>query len=83
MRFYLPERLASEDDATIAQHIKWMALEKRKKQPDYQQVACALDKTLADRRHWLMKSEPRPKIAEVRNRYPWLFDEDQVCVCTT
>lgn len=79
MKNYSPERPDSEDDSSIAAHISWMTAEKRKRQPDFKQVEFCMGQTLSDRRKWLT-SESKPTIGEVREKYPWLFDEDQVCL---
>lgn len=78
MKNYNPERPASEDDTTIASHVAWLLSEKKKKQPDYKAVSVAMGKTLADRRKWIIQTEPRPTAADIKKKYPWLFDEDQV-----
>lgn len=78
MPCYLPPRSESEDSSTIKAHEDFMRKEKKKRQPDYKQVTFCMDKTLADRREWLVTTQPRPSLTEVQERYPWLFDEYQV-----
>lgn len=68
----------SEDDDTIKAHEEFLVKEKKKRQPDFVRVKLAMDKTLSDRRRWLILSQPRPKLTAIKERYPWLFDEDQV-----
>lgn len=77
---YLPDRPISEDDLTIKKHEDFLIKEKKKRQPDYAGVKLSMDKTLSDRREWLVNTQPRPRIGEVKTRFPWLFDEDQVSV---
>lgn len=79
MAYYMPERPSSEDEGTTAKHIKWLQLESKKRQPDFHQVALLMQKTLADRRDWIVNTEPRPKVGAVKEMYPWLLrDDDQV-----
>ncbi|KAJ8035454.1 hypothetical protein HOLleu_22686 [Holothuria leucospilota] len=78
MPCYLPSRSESEEPNTIKAHKDFMRKEKKKRQPDYKQVTFCMDKTLADRREWLVTTQPRPSLTEVQDRYPWLFDEYQV-----
>ena len=79
MAYYMPERPPSEDEGTTAKHIKWLQLESKKRQPDFRQVGLLMQKTLADRRDWIVNTEPRPKVEAVQLKYPWLLrDDDQV-----
>lgn len=79
MSNYLPPREPTEDDTTVASHIKWLATEKRKRQPDFKMVHCCMNKTLADRRKWVVNETP--SVSDVQEKYPWLFDEDEVKHC--
>lgn len=79
MANYMPKRPSSEDEGTTSKHIKWLQLESKKRQPDFRQVAQLMQKTLADRRHWIVNTEPHPKVGAVIEMYPWLLrDDDQV-----
>ena len=79
MAFYEPQRAASEDDASVAKLIGYLQDQKRRRQADTNQVR-QVDKTLADRRNWIIYANPQPTIQEVSRKYPWLFgSEDQVC----
>ena len=75
---YSPTRPPSEDDISVAKHEEFLKKEKSKRQPDFSQVRLAMDKTFADRRKWLLTTQPTAKMSEVKEKYPWLFDEDQV-----
>ena len=75
---YSPTRPPSEDDISVAKHEEILKKEKSKRQPDFSQVRLAMDKTFADRRKWLLTTQPTAKMSEVKEKYPWLFDEDQV-----
>lgn len=82
MANYLPSRRASEDDASVELHIEWMQQELRKKKPNYQRVEVSLVATLADRRRWIVLKGALA--SEVKELYPWIFKEDEVCsLCCT
>lgn len=77
MANYLPSRPDSEDDASIKIHLEWMQQEEKKKKPNYQRVEEAMVATFADRRKLIVTDAAT--VQKVREVYPWLFKEDEVC----
>ncbi|PIK50491.1 hypothetical protein BSL78_12620 [Apostichopus japonicus] len=77
MKNYLPNRPETEDDASIDGHICWLQDEKRKRQPDFRGVSQSMALTLADRRTWIISSPQTPSLADIKSKYPWLFDDIQ------
>ncbi|XP_071811273.1 sterile alpha motif domain-containing protein 3-like isoform X3 [Apostichopus japonicus] len=78
MKNYLPNRPETEDDASIDGHICWLQDEKRKRQPDFRGVSQSMALTLADRRTWIISSPQTPSLADIKSKYPWLFDDIQL-----
>lgn len=75
---YLPDREPGEDDLSISEHINALKLEKSKKRPNYERVFLLMSKTLAERRKKIV-TEGIP-ISSLKIDYPWLFDEEEVCI---
>ncbi|XP_038074352.1 sterile alpha motif domain-containing protein 3-like [Patiria miniata] len=73
---YQPARPSSEDDASIAAHIKWMKQETSKRKPDCDRIKIAMSMTLADRRQQITKDGA--SIETIQKTYPWLFDEEEM-----
>ncbi|XP_041484267.1 uncharacterized protein LOC121430903 isoform X3 [Lytechinus variegatus] len=68
---YLPERPKSEDPLTIKAHIEWLAVESKKKRPDFKEVTQRMDLTFPDRRHEIVEGGASSTV--IKEKYPWLF----------
>ncbi len=80
MKNYLPARASSEDDGSIDVHMKWLQNEFFKKRPDYAEVTNRLELTMGDRRNDMVE---KVETAQLKEKYPWLFTEDEVCTNST
>lgn len=73
MENYLPSRKCSEDETSIANHKQWLAVEAKKKRPNFPEVSTRMSLTFADRRKDIINGI---SIQDVQTIYPWLFRED-------
>ena len=75
---YMPERAPGEDDQSIAEHIESLKLEKIKKRPNFEKVCLLMSKTLPERRKKIVAEGIT--ILALKTDFPWLFDEEEVCL---
>lgn len=75
---YLPKREEGEDDMSVKKHTEFLKVEKQKKKPNYERVCMLMQKTFADRRQFIVTGNET--ILAVQQEYPWLFQEEEVCM---
>ena len=75
---FLPDQEPGEDDTSIAAHTSWLRSQSRldQAQQDRNGVGYRLDLTFADRRQLIVTNGAG--VAEIKEKYPILFSEDQV-----
>jgi hypothetical protein len=79
LRNFLPPVPEGEDDVSISNHRRWMALEVRKVTKDVNMLRKLMDVTFADRRRMII--ERKMLLKDLKVQYPALFTVDQVsCV---
>ena len=74
---YLPDRPNGDMEDTIEDMIKLMAVENRKQKRNRNRISELMSQTFADRRKNIVTDQK--SISELRDRFPCLFDRDQVC----
>ena len=73
---YLPQRLPGDSDDTIADMIKMTIDEDRRLKPNVNRIDELIDRTLPDRRKFIVTDGATT--TELKARFPCLFSQDQV-----
>ena len=58
-------------------HMEWMQKEYKKREPNMTLVYDKMTRTYASRRRYV--NESSPTLQEINDKYPFLFDPQQVC----
>ena len=76
---FLPPRDAGEDDTSISMHKTWLKMQSRldESHRDSHGVDYRMEKTFADRRSAIVTNSAG--VATIKDDYPILFSEEQVC----
>ena len=73
---YLPERPEGEDDHSMVFMKEWLSSEVMKSNVRSEQVRLRMDKTLSERRKYIV--EVKPRVVIIQQEWPWLFRDTKV-----
>lgn len=72
-----PPQVEGEDEMSSKLHMEWMQKEYKKRDPNMTLVYDKMTRTYASRRRYI--NESSPTLQEINDKYPFLFDPQQVC----